>query len=121
MIATLNNTSLVTDIAVHCRGVSKDFGDGETRIRVLNAIDLQVPAGEMSLLVGPSGCGKTTLISIIAGLLEPTDGDVTLFGTPLFIVRAAIDRLSGRQHRLRLPTIQFAPASPPPPTWRFRC
>ena len=69
-------------IAVLCRGVVKDFGDGDTRIRVLHNVDIKVPAGEMSLLVGPSGCGKTTLISIIAGLLEPTEGDVVLFGTP---------------------------------------
>jgi putative ABC transport system ATP-binding protein len=81
MIATIDNSS-ATGIAVHCQRVSKDFGDGDTRMRVLHEIDLDVPAGEMSLLVGPSGCGKTTLISIIAGLLEPTAGDVTLFGTP---------------------------------------
>ena len=81
MIATAN-TLANPGIAVHCDGVSKDFGDGDTRIRVLHDIDLEVPSGEMSLLVGPSGCGKTTLISIIAGLLEPTAGDVTLFGTP---------------------------------------
>lgn len=69
-------------LAVSCRGVSKDFGDGDTRIRVLHEIDLDVPAGEMALLVGPSGCGKTTLISIIAGLLDPTAGEVSLYGTP---------------------------------------
>jgi putative ABC transport system ATP-binding protein len=69
-------------LAVLCRGVVKDFGDGDTRIRVLHEVDIEVPAGEMSLLVGPSGCGKTTLISIIAGLLEPTAGEVVLFGTP---------------------------------------
>jgi putative ABC transport system ATP-binding protein len=37
----------------------------------------------MTLLVGPSGCGKTTLISIIAGLLNPTAGEVTVLGEPL--------------------------------------
>jgi len=80
-----NATAVATrgePLAVHCRGVVKDFGDGDTRIRVLHDVDIEVPAGEMSLLVGPSGCGKTTLISIIAGLLEPTAGDVVLFGTP---------------------------------------
>lgn len=66
--------------AVSCRGITRDFGDGETRIRVLQGIDLDIPVGEISLLVGPSGCGKTTLISIICGLLEPTGGDITLFG-----------------------------------------
>ncbi|HEY2837647.1 MAG TPA: ABC transporter ATP-binding protein [Pirellulales bacterium] len=77
-------------VAVHCQRVCKAFGDGDTRVRVLHDVEVEVRAGEMSLLVGPSGCGKTTLISIIAGLLEPTAGDVTLFGT-------ARSKLSARQ------------------------
>jgi putative ABC transport system ATP-binding protein len=68
---------------VHCRGVTKDFGQGETRVQVLRGIDLDLPCGEMTLLVGPSGCGKTTLISIIAGLLEVTAGEVSVLGTNL--------------------------------------
>jgi putative ABC transport system ATP-binding protein len=76
--------------AVVCERVTKDFGRGETRVRALRGIDLEVPSGEMSLLVGPSGCGKTTLISIIAGLLAPTHGQVEVFGTQLH-------RLSGRK------------------------
>ena len=67
--------------AVECHAVVRDFGDGDERIRVLHGIDLDVPSAQMSLLVGPSGCGKTTLISIICGLLEPTAGRVSLFGT----------------------------------------
>lgn len=70
------------DIGVACRHVVKDFGDGESKIRVLHGINIEVPTSELSLLVGPSGCGKTTLISIIAGLLNPTSGDVVLFDTP---------------------------------------
>lgn len=67
-------------MAVTCRGVVRDFGDGESSIRVLHGIDMDVPAGQMTLLVGPSGCGKTTLISIICGLLDPSEGQVTLLG-----------------------------------------
>jgi len=66
---------------VACQGLIKDFGSGENRLRVLHGIDIDVRCGEMTLLVGPSGCGKTTLISIIAGLLTPTAGDISLFGT----------------------------------------
>ena len=44
---------------------------------------MDVHAGQITLLVGPSGCGKTTLISIVAGLLEPSAGDVSLFGQRL--------------------------------------
>jgi putative ABC transport system ATP-binding protein len=65
---------------VVCRGVTKEFGDGDTRLRVLHDIHVEVATSELTLLVGPSGCGKTTLISIIAGLLDPTEGDVELFG-----------------------------------------
>jgi putative ABC transport system ATP-binding protein len=75
-------TSAATDLAVECRGVTKDFGAGDTRVQALRGIDLDVPTGEITLLVGPSGCGKTTLISIICGLLRPTAGEVTLFGVP---------------------------------------
>jgi len=70
-----------SSMAVECREVIRDFGDGDEKIRVLHGIDLDIPSGQMSLLVGPSGCGKTTLISIICGLLEPTAGRVSLFGT----------------------------------------
>jgi putative ABC transport system ATP-binding protein len=52
-------------------------------VRALRGVDLQVRLGELTLLVGPSGCGKTTLLSIIAGLLEPTAGTVTVLGTAL--------------------------------------
>jgi putative ABC transport system ATP-binding protein len=69
-------------IAVTCNKLTKVFGDGETKVVALSEVTVDIRAGEMTLLVGPSGCGKTTLISIIAGLLTPTSGDVTLFGTP---------------------------------------
>jgi putative ABC transport system ATP-binding protein len=72
-----------TAAAVQIRALSKDFGDGEEKRRVLNDITADVNAGELTLLVGPSGCGKTTLISAIAGILSPTEGGVSLFGTPL--------------------------------------
>src|SRR5437870_2015877 len=72
-----------TATAVTCRGVSKEFGAGDTVVKALQAIDLDIPPGELALLVGPSGCGKTTLISIIAGLLDPTAGAVEVLGTDL--------------------------------------
>jgi len=73
-------TAEAHEVGVRCRGVVKEFGDGETGIRVLHEIDVDVLTSELTLLVGPSGCGKTTLISIIAGLLDPTEGEVELFG-----------------------------------------
>jgi putative ABC transport system ATP-binding protein len=70
-------------IAVHCRGVSKSFPTGDGTVEVLHGIDFAVPLGELTMLVGPSGCGKTTLISIIAGILSPTTGEVETCGKPL--------------------------------------
>jgi putative ABC transport system ATP-binding protein len=69
--------------AVACRGVVKDFASGDATLRVLHAIDFEVPAGALTMLVGPSGCGKTTLISIIAGILSPTGGSVAIHGEDL--------------------------------------
>jgi putative ABC transport system ATP-binding protein len=46
-------------------------------------VDLNLPPGELTLLVGPSGCGKTTLISILAATLNPTEGDVSVLGIDL--------------------------------------
>ena len=69
--------------AVVCREVAKEFGTGDTRTLALRGVNLEILAGQLTLLVGPSGCGKTTLISIIAGLLNPTAGEVTVLGEPL--------------------------------------
>jgi len=70
-------------IAVRCSGVTKSFPAGDGTVEVLHGIDFDVPAGELTMLVGPSGCGKTTLISIIAGILTPTRGEVETCGSPI--------------------------------------
>ena len=70
-------------LAVHVKGISKSFGDGTSRLRVLKDISLETREGEIMMLVGPSGCGKTTLISIMAGTLDADEGEVEVFGTPL--------------------------------------
>ncbi len=63
-----------------CRELVKDYGKGDARVRALRGVNLTVSPGELTLLVGPSGCGKTTLISILAGTLEPTAGEVQVLG-----------------------------------------
>lgn len=68
-------------IAVHCQSVRRSFGSGDARIEVLRGVDFEARQGEMTFLVGPSGCGKTTFISIIAGLLDASAGEVALFGS----------------------------------------
>src|SRR5262245_6248177 len=76
-------TAMATEPAILLRGVTKEFGTGDTKVTALRNIDLELPYGELVLLVGPSGCGKTTLISIAAGLLDPTSGDVDVLGQNL--------------------------------------
>jgi NitT/TauT family transport system ATP-binding protein len=64
------------EYAVSARNVSKNYGD----VEALKDLSLDFPRGQLTSLLGPSGCGKTTLLKIIAGLLEPTAGEVEVNG-----------------------------------------
>jgi putative ABC transport system ATP-binding protein len=66
--------------AINCRGLTKEFGHGETRVLALRGVNVMALPGSITMLVGPSGCGKTTLASIVAGLLNPTDGELQVLG-----------------------------------------
>jgi putative ABC transport system ATP-binding protein len=76
-------SSSALKMAVACRNLTKEFGDGDEKVMALRGVNVDVPPGEMTLLVGPSGCGKTTLISILAGLLDPTSGALQVLGADL--------------------------------------
>lgn len=69
------------DRAVMCEGITKWYGTGDAKVQALRGLDLEIGMGELAMLVGPSGCGKTTLISIIAGLLDATEGELEVLGT----------------------------------------
>jgi putative ABC transport system ATP-binding protein len=71
------------DIAVRCREVTKEYGEGDASVMALRGIDLEVRRGELLMVVGPSGCGKTTLISVIAGILDQDSGQCEVFGHDL--------------------------------------
>ncbi len=79
----------LTTPAVATQGLTKVFGTGDTKTTALQGVDAEVRYGETTLLVGPSGCGKTTLISIIAGLLNPTAGKIEVLGHDLVALRGA--------------------------------
>jgi len=64
------------DSAVSVRNVSKNYGP----VEALKNLSLEFPRGQLTSLLGPSGCGKTTLLKIIAGLLEPTSGEIEIDG-----------------------------------------
>ena len=70
--------------AISTRGVTRDFPSGQDVITVLHGIDCDIRSGEMTYVVGESGSGKTTLISIMCGILWPTEGEVEVFGTDIY-------------------------------------
>lgn len=64
--------------AIRCKGIKKTYGSGENQVEALKSTDLEINFGQLTLLVGPSGSGKTTLVSIIATILTPDAGELTL-------------------------------------------
>lgn len=65
-------------IAIKCRGIKKSYGTDENRVEALRGIDLDVFSQKLTILAGPSGSGKTSLISIIATILTPDEGQLIL-------------------------------------------
>lgn len=65
---------------IRLEGISRDFSDGRTVRRVLFPVDLRLFPGEFTILSGPSGSGKTTLLTIMALILNPSDGRIIVKG-----------------------------------------
>ncbi len=87
--------------AVIAEQVSVIYGQGETAVYALNAVDIQVDPGEMLALMGPSGSGKTTLLMVLGGLMRPTLGEVRVQG------RAIRDLSEMERSSLRLGLMGF--------------
>ncbi len=68
------------DPAVRVRGLTKVFGSGDTAVRALDGIDLDIERGEMVAVMGPSGSGKSTLLHLLGALETPTAGSIALAG-----------------------------------------
>ncbi len=62
------------------QGVTKTFHNGWQHLETLASIDLTVAGGEFVSIIGPSGCGKSTLFNIIAGVEEPSSGEIAIDG-----------------------------------------
>jgi NitT/TauT family transport system ATP-binding protein len=70
--------------------VAKSFGEGRDVVHAFGPITLEIAAGEFVTLLGPSGCGKSTLLLMIAGLLGPSEGAISVGGTPVRGVRTDV-------------------------------
>jgi NitT/TauT family transport system ATP-binding protein len=69
--------------AVSIAGVTKVFNQGRPdEVAALSDVDLTVDSGQFVSLIGPSGCGKSTLLRLVADLIEPSTGTVTVGGKP---------------------------------------
>ncbi len=68
---------------IECRNLTREYRRGETMIKPLDGLDLDVERGTFLALMGPSGSGKTTLLNLIAGIDRPTAGSLSIDGTDL--------------------------------------
>ena len=66
-----------------CDQLTRTYLKGETTIRPLDELDLEIPRGDFLALMGPSGSGKTTLLNLIAGIDSPTKGSLSIDGTDI--------------------------------------
>ncbi|MEO3884495.1 ABC transporter ATP-binding protein [Nonomuraea sp. B5E05] len=91
----------VSSAAVRACGLVKTHGQGQSRVRAVDEVDLEVPQGQTLAVMGPSGCGKSTLLHLLGGLERPTDGEVWVAGR-------RIDTLSERAlARMRRRSVGF--------------
>ncbi|MGA2243964.1 MAG: ABC transporter ATP-binding protein [Verrucomicrobiota bacterium] len=87
--------------AIVATGLTKWFGEGDTRKTAVNQVTLVAHFGEMLFIVGPSGSGKTTILSMISGILRPNAGQVMVKGADIWTLNN--DQLAD----FRLNTIGF--------------
>jgi putative ABC transport system ATP-binding protein len=86
---------------IQLEGIARDFFDGKVLRRVLKKLDLEIFAGELTIIAGPSGSGKTTLLTIMGFLLQPSEGRIFIQGRE--VTRFSSNRLA----TLRMQKIGF--------------
>jgi putative ABC transport system ATP-binding protein len=70
-------------VVIETKNLTKTYNPKTIPVHAVNGIDLTIEQGEFTAIVGPSGCGKTSLLNLVGGLDEATDGTVTIAGTTL--------------------------------------
>jgi putative ABC transport system ATP-binding protein len=71
-----------SDVVV-ARDLTRRYGEGDSAVDALRGVSVEVANGKMTAVMGPSGSGKSTLMHILAGLDQPTSGNVTIAGTDI--------------------------------------
>jgi putative ABC transport system ATP-binding protein len=80
-------TDATTTLALDIQGAVLELGDGDSRVRALDDVSLQVMPGEFVAIVGPSGSGKSSLLAIAGALARPDSGAVRVHGTDVTSLR----------------------------------
>jgi oligopeptide/dipeptide ABC transporter ATP-binding protein len=101
---------------IELRGLTKQFGKGKETVTAVDSVSLAIAPGETVCLVGESGCGKSTTGRMVAGLLEPTFGDVVFEGRPI----KELDSTGFRRYRQSVQIIHQDPYSSLNPTQTIR-
>ncbi|MDJ1371033.1 ABC transporter ATP-binding protein [Gulosibacter molinativorax] len=74
-------------VAVECRGLTRVYGQGDSLVYAVNGLDATFRTGEFTAIMGPSGSGKSTLMHLLAGLDNPTSGEITIEGRSIIGMR----------------------------------
>ena len=85
----------MTEPIIRVENVTKIYGSGETAVRALDELSVEVQTGEFVAVMGPSGCGKSTLLNMLGALDQPTEGRVWVAGEDLSKLKD-IDRFRAR-------------------------
>jgi NitT/TauT family transport system ATP-binding protein len=91
LVPQADETAGAAPAHISAKSVAVDYVHSGRRQRVLEDINIVVPKGSFVSLIGPSGCGKSTLLKVLAGLVEPSEGEVSVAGmSPRNAVRARV-------------------------------
>src|SRR5436305_1820774 len=82
-VAAAEDADEAPQAVVAASGLSRDYGEGDTAVHALRGVSLELSRGKLTAVMGPSGSGKSTLMHLLAGLDQPTSGDVWIDGTQI--------------------------------------